>query len=142
MAEAFSTSATALPMPGFPATYVANSPRLFDTLINNVGSDQTWDETRFDTGAVFHYPAGTLTSLAYYKTVQGQYMTMNYNTNGSLDTIMEPAGRELQYNYTGPYVTSIEDWVNAKHTVSVQQRRRYGHPAGSHRGDDLFSGRR
>ncbi len=102
------------PDAGFPATYVANSPRLFDNLVNNVGTDQSWDETRFDTGATFHYPAGTgmPCSLAYYQTVQGQYMTMNYDTDkGTLTSIMEPAGRELLYNYTGPYCTSIQDWA-------------------------------
>ncbi|HLK56734.1 MAG TPA: hypothetical protein VKU00_09225, partial [Chthonomonadaceae bacterium] len=47
---------------GLPATFTAYSPRLFDTLKNAATTDvwQAWDETRFDTGTVFHYPAAAL----------------------------------------------------------------------------------
>ena len=45
------------------------TPGGHDTLVKNL--DGSWDETRLQTGATFHYPAGTLVSLAYTRTSAG-----------------------------------------------------------------------
>jgi RHS repeat-associated protein len=97
----------------YPTTFTPSSPRLFDALTCD-GVSGFWDETRFDTGAVFHYPAGSFASLAYYQTVQGSTVTMNY-TGGQLQSIQEPAGRLLTYLYTDNKVTQVTDWAQRTH---------------------------
>ena len=94
----------------YPTTFTPYSPRLFDNLVYN-STDQTWDETRFDTGTRFHYLAGTFASLAYYQTVLGSMVTMNYDAGGQLQNIQEPAGRLLTYLYTGDKVSAVQDWA-------------------------------
>lgn len=118
---------TAGPAAAPPTTFTSDSPRLFDTLLRN--ADRTWDETRFDSGAVFHYPApptttltsyNNLVSLAYYQTVQGQRVSFSYNSNGQMTTIQEPGGREVTYTYQtdpdNPYVSSVQDWAGRLHS--------------------------
>src|SRR5438874_1309512 len=73
------------------------SPRIFDSLVKN--GDGSWDETRFDSGQVFHYPTGSFVSLAYYQTPTGQRVTMSYDANQRLQSIQEPAGRQIAYSY-------------------------------------------
>src|SRR5579871_3262368 len=67
---------------GSGSTYTPLTQRIFDTLAPDPAGG--WNETRLDTGAVFHYPAGSFASLSYYKTVTGQIVTMNYDASGRL----------------------------------------------------------
>ena len=106
-----------------PTTFSAYSPRLFDSLIFTPTS-LTWDETRLDTGALFHYPnspqitnlyAAYPVTLAYFQTVQGYIVTFNFNTDGNLGSIEEPAGRSINLSYDGDHVTSVEDWAGRTH---------------------------
>ena len=116
----FGNSAPNLPP---PTTFTAYSPRLFDTLIYTPAS-LTWDETRHDSGALFHYAVGSPVSLvaqyfpvslSYYQTVQGQTVTFNYNSNGTLGSIEDPAGRQIQYGYATTFVSSVTDWGGRQH---------------------------
>jgi YD repeat-containing protein len=106
-----------------PTTFTAYTPRLFDALIYTPAS-LTWDETRFDTGALFHYAVGSPVSLvnqsfpvslSYYQTVLGQRVTFNYGSDGNLDTIQDPAGRQIEYGYSGGYVSNVTDWGGRTH---------------------------
>ena len=105
-----------------PTTFTAYSPRLFSTLAYN--ADNSWDETRFETGAQFHYlPSAPLTmsnvthatSLSYYQTVQGRRVTMNYDSNGQLQNVQDPAGRQLAYSYQNGYISQVQDWASRSH---------------------------
>src|SRR5262249_13703909 len=101
--------------PANPFTPV--SQRTFDTLVKN--ADGSWDETRFDTGTLFHYPAGSVTTLAYFQTVYSRRVTMNYDTSGRLASIQEPLGRRITYHYTaGGNVDSLTDWAQRVNTLT------------------------
>ena len=88
--------------------FVPITTRTFDSLVLN--DDGSWDETRLDTGTVFSTTLPDIfASLAYYQTVTGQQVSMNYNDDGTLASIEGPGGRSISLAYNSDQTSKRGD---------------------------------
>lgn len=102
-------------------SYVPQGSPTGNALVKNV--DGSWDETDGESGFQYHYPAGSMVSIAYRATPQGLRLTYNYDGSGRLESVLEPAGRRLTLTYSGfPGgwdVHTVKDWASRVNTLSV-----------------------